>query len=108
MGGRGLHGLVLPQAEPGLELRNLGFNFFFSITLASLICAQQVHSDLGKGFYVLWGVVWGANMWHMEVPRLGVESEQQLQAYARATATPDLRCICNLHCSSHDARSLTH
>ena len=30
----------------------------------------------------------GANPWHMEVPRLGVELELQLPAYA--TTTPDL------------------
>jgi len=36
----------------------------------------------------------------MEVPRLGVHSELLLPAYARATATPDLSCICDLHHSS--------
>ena len=36
----------------------------------------------------------------MEVPRLGVESELQLQAYATATAMPDLSCVCDLHHSS--------
>ena len=36
----------------------------------------------------------------MEVPRLGVESELQVQAYTRATATRDLSCVCDLHCSS--------
>ena len=34
----------------------------------------------------------------MEVPRLGVESELQLPAYA--TATPDLSHVCDLHYSS--------
>ena len=37
---------------------------------------------------------------HMEVPRLGVESEPQLRAYTTATATPDLSRVCNLHHSS--------
>ena len=32
----------------------------------------------------------------MEVPRLGVESELHLLAYAIATATPDLSHICSL------------
>ena len=36
-------------------------------------------------------------MWRMEVPRLGVESELQLLAYATATATPDPSHVCNLH-----------
>ena len=43
-------------------------------------------------------------LWHMEVPRLGVEWELQLPAYATATATPDLSCICNLHHSSRQRR----
>ena len=36
----------------------------------------------------------------MEVPRLGAESELQLQAYTTATATQDLGHICDLHLSS--------
>ena len=31
----------------------------------------------------------GLHLWHMEVPRLGVESELGLPAYTTATATPD-------------------
>ena len=34
---------------------------------------------------------------HMEVPKLGVKWELQLMAYARATATQDLSCVCDLH-----------
>ena len=40
----------------------------------------------------------GPHPWHMEVPRLGVESELQLLAYATATATPS--CVCDLQHSS--------
>ena len=36
----------------------------------------------------------------MEVPRLGVQSELQLLAYATATATPNLSLVCALHHSS--------
>ena len=36
----------------------------------------------------------------MEVPRPGVESELQLQAYATATAPPDPSQVCDLHQSS--------
>ena len=42
----------------------------------------------------------GQHPQHMEVPRLGVESELQLLAYTTATATPDPSHICNLHHSS--------
>ena len=47
---------------------------------------------------------------HMEVPRVGVESELQLQlpAYTTTTATRDLSCIGDLHHSSNNAGSLTH
>ena len=37
---------------------------------------------------------------HMEVPRLGLQSDLQLPAYARATATQDPSRICTLHHSS--------
>ena len=40
----------------------------------------------------------------MEVPRLGVESEVQLQAYTTATAMSDLSRICDLHHSSQQRR----
>ena len=39
----------------------------------------------------------GPNPRHMEVPRLGVESELWLQAYTTATATWDPSHICDLH-----------
>ena len=39
-------------------------------------------------------------MWHVDVPRLGVESELQLSAYSTAEATPDPSHICDLHHSS--------
>ena len=42
----------------------------------------------------------------MEVPRLGVESELELQAYTTAMATQDLSCICDLHHSSWQCRIL--
>ena len=42
----------------------------------------------------------GLQPWHVEVPRLGVESELQLQAYTTATAMPDPSRNCKLHHSS--------
>ena len=39
----------------------------------------------------------GPRLWHTEDPRLGVESELQLLAYAMATATSDPSFIGNLH-----------
>ena len=45
-------------------------------------------------FFLLFLVL---RMRHMEVPRLGFESELQLPAYITATATEDPSCICNLN-----------
>ena len=39
-------------------------------------------------------------MWHMEVPRLGVKSKQQLWAYTTATANTRSNGVYNLHHSS--------
>ena len=39
----------------------------------------------------------GPHLRHLDVPRLEVESELQLLAYTRATATRDPTCVCNLH-----------
>ena len=45
-------------------------------------------------------------MWHIEAPRLGVESELQLPAYATATAIPNPSYICDLHHSSRQCQIL--
>ena len=41
----------------------------------------------------------GPHVQHMEIPRLGVESELQLVAYATATAALDPSHVYDLHCS---------
>ena len=41
-----------------------------------------------------------AKLLHMDIPRLGVELELQLPAYATATETQDLNHICDLPHSS--------
>ena len=43
-------------------------------------------------------------MQRMEVPRLGVQLELQLQAYATSTAMLALSCICDLCCSLWQCR----
>ena len=42
----------------------------------------------------------------MEVPRLGVQSEQQLMAYTTATTMRDLSHVCDLHHSSRQCQIL--
>ena len=46
------------------------------------------------------------HLWHMEVPRLGGESELQLPAYTTAIATWGLSCICDLYHSSRQCQIL--
>ena len=48
-------------------------------------------------FFFFWSFVFlRPYLQHMEVPRLGVESELQLLAHTAATATRDLSRVCNL------------
>ena len=46
----------------------------------------------------------GLNPQHMEIPRLGVESEVQLPACTTGTATPDPSSVCDLHHSSRQCQ----
>ena len=48
----------------------------------------------------------GLLLWHMEVPRLRVQSELQLLAYTTATATSDPSRVCDLHRSSRQHQIL--
>ena len=48
----------------------------------------------------------GLNLWHIEVPRLGVELELQLPACTTAIAMQDLSHVCDLHHSSQQCRIL--
>ena len=68
-------------------------------------------------FYLFVYCFLGPHLWHMVVPRLGVESELQLLANATPTAMPDLSHVHHLHHSSwqhqilnplSEARNRTH
>ena len=65
-----------------------------------------VRADLEDWFSSFFLVFLGPRPWHMEVARLGVESELQLLAYVIATATPDLSHLCNPHHSSQQCQIL--
>ena len=56
--------------------------------------------------FVLFCFFLSLHPWHMEVPRLGVESEPQLPAYTTATATQDVSRVFDLHHSSGQRRIL--
>ena len=64
-----------------------------------------------RNFHFLWIFIYlflGPHLWHMEVPRLGVESEPQLPGYTTATVMPHLSHVGNLHTAHGNDRSLTH
>ena len=44
------------------------------------------------------------HLWHMDIPRLGVESEIELPAYATTTAMQDPSHVCDLHHISRQCR----
>ena len=51
-------------------------------------------------FFLLFFVFSGLHLVHIEVPRLGDESELQLPAYTTATEMLDQSLVCDLHHSS--------
>ena len=61
-----------------------------SIGLSVFLSLQEIPSSLNFFFFFL------PHLLHMEAPRLGVELELQLLAYATAITTPGLSSICSL------------
>ena len=55
-------------------------------------------------FFFSFFIFLGLHLQHMEVPRLGAESELRLPAYATVTAMPDPSRVCELHHSSQQCR----
>ena len=57
-------------------------------------------------FFLVFFVFLGLHPWHMEVSKLGVESELWLPAYTTVTTMPDPSCVCDLHHSSQPRQIL--
>ena len=53
-----------------------------------------------RHFYLFIYCLLGLNLWHMEVPELGIKLELQLQAYTTAREMWALNHVCDLHHSS--------
>ena len=71
---------------------------------ASLV-GEPLHLYLYLLFFIFIFLLFlGLHPWHMEVPRLAVESELQLLACTTDTAKPDLSRVCDLHHSSQQCR----
>ena len=97
----------------GIMLPGTTINRFFELTTA-------LSSSVFYLFFIFIFssfVFLGPHLWHMEVPSPGVQSELQLPAYIRATATPDQSHVCHLYHSSQqhqipnplrEARDQTH
>ena len=85
--------------------RNTGVFFFYHNKLWIdefwIPCAQRT-----VFFFFVFLSFLGPHPEHMEVPRLGVESELQPPASARATATPDPSHVCDLYHSSRQCQIL--
>ena len=93
--------------------RASSFQFFLVCSCLTLFISLfisfikiYVSSPLQVLFFLNFFVFFGPHLQHMEVPRLGVESELQLPAYTTAIATPDLSHICNLYHSSRQCQIL--
>ena len=87
--------LLFPRQRPNAPLSSVPRR---PLRVACSPPSLQVH-----GLFFL-----GPHLQHMEVPRLGVESELQLPAYTTATATAaqDPRCVCDLPHFSRQHRIL--
>ena len=70
------------------------FHFPSCWFLVSYYCGQKGCMMILTFFFFFFFRVY---LWHRKIPRLGVESELQLLAYATASAMQDLRHICGLH-----------
>ena len=89
------------------HLNRLISSFFFFLKGTNILKLEHFTSE--SSFLALFDLIWfhsllGLHLQHMEVPRLGVESELQFQACT--TATQDLSCVCNLHHSLRQRQSL--
>ena len=70
--------------------------YIFQVALASALSqGEKMKITWVGGFAFNFFSFLGLHLRHMEVLRLGVESEMQGLAYITATATPGLSCICN-------------
>ena len=84
-----------------LQLREIFLNYFTNDFLLYAFF-------LFLSFFILFClfVILGLHPWYMEVPRLGVESELHLLAYATATTVQDPSRLFDLHLSSWQCQIL--
>ena len=93
---------------PNFSQGNWSDFWFLYIYLFQNGIQTQSHSICLNTFHIWLFSFLGLHLWHMEVSRLGIESELQLLAHTTATATLDLNHIFNLHCRLGHTGSWTH
>ena len=103
--------LINPSKSWQLYLQNTWeipsiFSHFFHIRTLLKITITS-YSNTAKAFSGFWEFFLWPHLRHMEVPRLGVESELQLLAYTTATATLDPSCVCDPCCSLQQCQILS-
>ena len=81
------------------------FSHFHSVdiwvlTYALIYCLSKSRTPFSLSLSLFFFFFLGGHLYHVGVPRLGIESELQLPVYTTATATRDLSHVCNLHLSS--------
>ena len=102
-----LWGLDGPHELPSFLGQELNFTdskmhllpSYFIISHVGLHCTSYAVIIICLILYFMFCFL-GPHLRHMDVPRLGVESELQLLAYTTATATLDLSCVFDLYHSS--------
>ena len=72
-----------------------------NVQLCVLRCQGHANFHLVSAvnaFFFFFFFFLGPQVWHVEVPRLGVKLELQLLAFTTARAMWEPSCVCNLHC----------
>ena len=72
------------------------FHMSYMTYIICPICSYVLYIYIHTHFFFFFN----KHLWHVEVPRLDVESELHLPAYSTATAMQDPSHIYNLHHSS--------
>ena len=103
--------MEVPRLGVESELQLLAYTTAIATRDLSHVCnlhhsSWPQHWILFFFFFFLSFVLLGPPPWHMEVPRLGVESELQLLAYTTAIATLDPRRVCDLYHSPQQCWTL--
>lgn len=72
----------------------------YSIHLLQLHITSAGKTILYVSFFFFFFLVGAAHLWHMEVPKLGIESQLRLPAYVTATEKQGPSHICDLYHNS--------